>query len=286
METRLILVTPEMAKDILKTNAHNRAVREGHVSFLAREISAGRFDYKNGESLKVDTSGRLIDGQHRLLAVIRAGKQQVLPFVTVAEDAVKTIDMGLRRSSSDTFVMMNDLKMAQRCRTYPGGMAQMEAYYQRRITRYCSVITSLEIEGFVELVGKKNMEGYMQEGSDLRNVKPRYLLTAFWLWLFWRLDSAGVERGTSRGFARDLFDSSRQCEGAVSWARKYLIGRLSSRGSVTSLESMNVVLITARDVLLLGDTKARYRTEQGFKRCVVSLAKGWVGLARVFEVLS
>ena len=96
-----VKLTPEMARGYLQSNTRNRPLRQSHVTKLAREIAAKRWVY-NGESIKFSRDGTLVDGQHRLHAVIRAGVAIETEVVTDLETAsFYTIDSGLRRKTAD-----------------------------------------------------------------------------------------------------------------------------------------------------------------------------------------
>ena len=98
--TEQVNITPEMAVKWLEKNLpSNRPVNSGHVDNLAREMRTSRWKL-NGETIKFDVRGHLIDGQHRLRACIRANT----PFTSlVARDldttAFDTIDLGRRRTN-------------------------------------------------------------------------------------------------------------------------------------------------------------------------------------------
>ncbi len=66
------LITPEIASELLKANTINRRIKESVVGYLAGEMKNGNFVY-NGESIIVSDTGRLLDGQHRLLAIKYSG---------------------------------------------------------------------------------------------------------------------------------------------------------------------------------------------------------------------
>lgn len=68
-----VLVTPEMARSLLATNTNNRAVRHGNVRLYARRMRNGEWISNKTEPITFDRNGRLIQGQHRLLAVIESG---------------------------------------------------------------------------------------------------------------------------------------------------------------------------------------------------------------------
>jgi hypothetical protein len=101
--TRWVTVTPEMAMKWLdETNTKNRPVRETWVARLAADMKAGRWRGQNGEAIRFDTSGRLVDGQHRLWACTQSG----MPFDTllitgVDEEDYGTIGIGRPKSFGD-----------------------------------------------------------------------------------------------------------------------------------------------------------------------------------------
>ena len=61
------LVMPEMAREWLTHNTHNRPVSRQTVEQYARDMKAGRWYYTN-QGIGFDVNGVMTDGQHRLLA--------------------------------------------------------------------------------------------------------------------------------------------------------------------------------------------------------------------------
>lgn len=64
-------ITPDIAKTMLGENVNNRRISHDNVNMFAREMRNGEWRF-NGEAIKFSKDGRLLDGQHRLLAVIAA----------------------------------------------------------------------------------------------------------------------------------------------------------------------------------------------------------------------
>lgn len=94
-------VTPEVAETWLGKNNRNRNIRPGTVRAYARDMEAGNW-HLNGETVKFAPDGTLLDGQHRLHAVIASGATvQFLVARGVRPEAMRTIDMGLRRKYAD-----------------------------------------------------------------------------------------------------------------------------------------------------------------------------------------
>lgn len=97
----IITITPEDAAVILDNAAgfNFRTLRAHHARQLAQEMRAGNWRV-NGEAIKFDEHGVLIDGQHRLKACVLAG----VPLVTWAIHGVPRdvdMDMGVRRATHD-----------------------------------------------------------------------------------------------------------------------------------------------------------------------------------------
>lgn len=97
----MVKITPQLAEEMLKGNEGNRPISRGHVDGLARDMIAGRWRF-DGSTLKVSPSGRLLDGQHRLLAVVQSKRTiEFLVVYNVADDAMENIDRNRVRSIGD-----------------------------------------------------------------------------------------------------------------------------------------------------------------------------------------
>jgi len=60
----------------------------------------------NGEAIKFDRDGRLVDGQHRLEAVVKANKPIAFLVIRGLDPEVfKTIDTGKKRSAGDVLAI-------------------------------------------------------------------------------------------------------------------------------------------------------------------------------------
>ena len=106
MESKIIKktieITPELAEKWLEKNDQNqRHVISAHVRRLAEDMKSGKWE-QNGETIKFDTEGNLLDGQHRLLACIEAGVSFTSIVVTGIQNAARmTIDVGTQRTPKD-----------------------------------------------------------------------------------------------------------------------------------------------------------------------------------------
>lgn len=104
----IIDVTPAMAKAWLAKNPNNRNIRQPVVTSYARDILAGNW-MLNGETIKFDTAGRLIDGQHRLSAVIVADTTVGMVVIRgVDADVMDTVDVGAKRTYADALRLQGE----------------------------------------------------------------------------------------------------------------------------------------------------------------------------------
>jgi hypothetical protein len=102
---RLVEVTPELAKEFLKHTKINRPLSVSNVNFLTREILKNSW-MLTGESIKFDSDGYLIDGQHRLNAIIKSGKKVLLMIMYgVDSNVFSVLDTGRKRTGSDVLAI-------------------------------------------------------------------------------------------------------------------------------------------------------------------------------------
>ena len=101
MTPQVQLITPEMAKVYLEKNTDNRNKRGWWVSGLANMIKRGEW-IPTHQGVAFSKSGKLIDGQHRLEAIVEANiPVQMLVTTGVSDDAYKVLDNGIKRTLSD-----------------------------------------------------------------------------------------------------------------------------------------------------------------------------------------
>ena len=94
-------ITPEMARKYLGTNYLNRAMRATWVEQLADTIRRGQWSLTH-QGIAFDVNGRLLDGQHRLMAITQAGiAVECLVTRDLPEEVYRHIDAGKVRNLSD-----------------------------------------------------------------------------------------------------------------------------------------------------------------------------------------
>lgn len=144
-------ITPEIAKAMLTMNTYNRKPSMRHITSLARAMKNG--DWKvNGDAVRIG-DGILIDGQHRLLACVKAG----VPFESIVvrglDSAVfDTVDTGKLRSAGDVFQIKKE--------KYPTLLASA-------IRVYVAVTNGWTLS--TVRLSNVEMERFLDENQDIRN---------------------------------------------------------------------------------------------------------------------
>lgn len=104
---KIITLTPEMAMGFLEYNKNNRPLNDQHVQRIARQIADGKWKF-NGDTIKIADTGDVLDGQHRLWAIIEA-KQSVRTLIVygIERDAFATIDTLRKVRSGSDIIALN-----------------------------------------------------------------------------------------------------------------------------------------------------------------------------------
>lgn len=101
-------VTPALAKSWLALNLKNRIPSRAKIGRFARMMKGGRWTL-NGESLKFSTTGRLLDGQSRLMAIVQAEVPVVLEVRGgLADGAQESMDTGEARAHRHQLEMLGE----------------------------------------------------------------------------------------------------------------------------------------------------------------------------------
>lgn len=87
------VITPEQAQEYLNNNAKHRPIKEKKVAEYMMEMEDGTWAL-NGKTICFDWNGRLLNGQHRLSAVVRSR----VPLTTVV---VRGLDPALVPAQSE-----------------------------------------------------------------------------------------------------------------------------------------------------------------------------------------
>lgn len=106
------VITPEIAAEYLKRNTFNRPLIKRAVQIYADTIRKGQW-LLTSQGISFNNNGELIDGQHRLTAIIEAGiPVEMLVFRGVSNAAFQVLDTGKNRNAGHILAMAG-VKSAQ-----------------------------------------------------------------------------------------------------------------------------------------------------------------------------
>lgn len=102
VSSRVEEIGPERARQMLAMNRGNRRIDPGTVNRYVAAMRRGEWQLSH-QGIAIDKDGVLLDGQHRLTAIVKAGLQvPMLVVVGVDRAAFSVVDTGKRRSAGDT----------------------------------------------------------------------------------------------------------------------------------------------------------------------------------------
>lgn len=109
IKASLVEVTPKLAAQWLRMNKKNRPLSGPTVDHYASQVHKGSWEL-TGDTIKFNGDGDLIDGQHRLRAIIQAGKPiKTLIVRGVPSTAFDRLDTGRTRNLRDVLALDGEL---------------------------------------------------------------------------------------------------------------------------------------------------------------------------------
>ena len=101
-------IDPSDAKSLLVKNTNNRKLRQTVVDYYANEMINGNW-IDNGDPIRIARSGRLLNGQHRLSALVKAGVTLPFHFLSnLSEESFEQMDNGAKRTLNDNLDIVSD----------------------------------------------------------------------------------------------------------------------------------------------------------------------------------
>ena len=143
--SKVIEVTPRMCETWLDKNINNRPLNQRHVNLLTRTMLQGDWDL-NGESLKFDVDGNILDGQHRMWACIESDTPfKTMVIYNLERITFDTIDTGRNRNAPDVLSMNGEVNTV----LLSGVLKHVGRYYSGQMLS-TGKITNKEIESLLD----------------------------------------------------------------------------------------------------------------------------------------
>ena len=105
MRSRVQTITPARAAELLEANTTNRPLSRPVVRSFAEAMRRGEWLVTH-QGIAFDVNGVLVDGQHRLAAIIEADRPvELTVFTEVGEGTFDVLDTGKRRTAADVLAI-------------------------------------------------------------------------------------------------------------------------------------------------------------------------------------
>jgi hypothetical protein len=169
-------ITPALAAEWLRGNTVNRRIVPNHVERLASEMIGGEWRL-TGDCIKF-SGDRLLDGQHRLQAVVQSGITiQCFVARNVDLDAFPVLDTGRTRAGADVLSAHGYRNVF-----LTTSVARMLWYFERRIGALNGAVTNSAILNLVKR--HKELSSFISDTSTYGFAKTSGVVASlYWLWL-------------------------------------------------------------------------------------------------------
>jgi hypothetical protein len=228
VRSKVQTITAKKAATLLEANTVNRPLSQPTVRAFAEAMKRGEWIVTH-QGIAFDVNGVLVDGQHRLAAIIEAGVAvELTVFTDVAEGAFDVLDTGKRRNAADVLAIEGE-----KSATMLAAMVRTVWLYENRpdlnwsggsaaVTNHQIVQTLAEHPKLRDFLGLG--EQLAQATGMIKSAAGAvsYLVTRandgadLSLWFDGIIDGAGLERGDPRLlFRRVMFSMARKQAGQV-----------------------------------------------------------------------
>lgn len=188
----LTKVTPKIARDWLDNhNLSNRNISKAKVDEYSIMMAADLW-YQDGNTIVFDSNGRLINGQHRLLALIQADASYAILVVVNADPrGFSTTDTGKNRTAKDILGIIDD-------NVYKAGdmaaLAQSIFAYELGAPGGKHKLKHHDLISIIEKHGEEMYQAVKEANNTrkLRGVGGSVKALAFSFWLISKVDPVAI----------------------------------------------------------------------------------------------
>lgn len=167
ISAELMCITPKIAHDLLKNALPNRPLSKARVRALIDDLRNGRWR-TNGESIIFDSNLQLLDGQHRLMAVVESGISiTALVVVGVPPTAMPSIDQGRSKGGADVLHMAR----LPRAQQLASAARWLWRYEQQRMRQTTVLLRDYELPQFIHQ--RPALQASLEWGRSIRTLVPQ-----------------------------------------------------------------------------------------------------------------
>lgn len=195
MKITTTTVTPELAEKLLAGNVNNRRLDTNRVRKYAHEIRSGQWK-TTGDTIKIGSKGRVLDGQHRLAAIVEAKTPVTVALATgVDDDVFDVLDTGKSRTAGDV-LRIAGVKSASVTGTVAKMLILLDAGIDPNDSHAGGLVSRTDILKFA-LANQDDLLAAVQRGNTLYNrVGGNWSAWATFSFVTGKVDPEGLEEFT------------------------------------------------------------------------------------------
>ncbi|MFD4789315.1 hypothetical protein ACFWN1_20110 [Streptomyces sp. NPDC058459] len=172
--SHVVMMTVELAAELLSRENFNRRLNRGHVATLAASMVRGHWQVTH-QGIALDgplATGSVIDGQHRLHAVVEAGVAvPMLVFEHVSRDTFRVLDTGQRRTAADAL----SLKGESNSQLLASTVRHVHLYLNVPVGQWIGPKARMTNDQILEAL-EKDPDGYREAAAVGRKLGPKALI--------------------------------------------------------------------------------------------------------------
>lgn len=188
-------VTPEIAREWLSRNIGNRPASQAHVAKLERAIVAGKWKM-TGDPIRFSKTGKLLDGQHRLQAILNSGMTVACVVMRDLDDEIfDVLDSGKGRQKSDVLFIELGLPV-ETCKVLASAVGWV-LDYDRELYGFHGKADKAEVLEFVQINPAMIASAEYAQALPHQSPVPRSIAAMFHFYAA-RRNQASAERFLER----------------------------------------------------------------------------------------
>ena len=236
-------ITPQLAAAYLQASKVNRPVSRHNLDRICLAIKTGEW-VANGDAIRFDTSGRLLDGHHRLMAVAKTGMSiNTLVVRNIIPRAFLTIDTGKLRNAADVFGILGEVNT-----TRLSAMVRFVIQYESGQIKSGQISNEVMVAALTRHPGLRGWTHYTKSLSKITNFGS-YIAAVGYLAALSRPEEA-------RQFIDDLCSGAGLLKGSPALTlRERLVQSKSARAKDPASYIMQIV-IHAYNAFAKGETRS------------------------------
>ena len=226
---KVVEITPDMAAAWLRRNPRNRSISPKRVDKYAESIINGHWKMAY-DPIRFDEKGVLLDGQHRLSAIVLSGQSiRALVITGIDSDVFDVLDSGAFRSGADVLTIDGLPRRVARAVSAAAGLVDSYEQTGKLVTR------QIKKELLREFVSQR--PGIISAAEYLQVLPSRNTPLADGCGTFLRYKTAPLDKELSDYFFQALYTGANLPHGDMILHLRDIIYFDKSQGKVGKLNS-------------------------------------------------